>query len=40
MIEMATEKVAVLIANPTPVNVKAEIKKIKETVKRIEKRSK
>jgi len=37
---MATEKVAVLIANPVPISVKAEIKKIKQLVKKIEKRSK
>jgi len=37
---MAIEKVPVLIANPAPVNVKAHIKKIKQLVKKIEKRSK
>jgi hypothetical protein len=37
---MAIEKLPVLIANPAPVNLKAHIKKIKETVKKIEKRSK
>jgi hypothetical protein len=37
---MATEKLPILIANPAPINVKAEIKKIKELVKKIEKRSK
>lgn len=37
---MATEKVAVLIANPSPISVKAEIKKIKKLIREIEKRGK